>query len=83
VTLRAGLSANADVIIQKREGVLVIPERVVTFEGDGAWVQVARADGTSEKRVVRTGLSDAIQVEVLEGLKEGEKVLEKAEKSVQ
>jgi HlyD family secretion protein len=83
VTLRAGLSANADVIIQKREGVLVIPERVVTFEGDGAWVQVARADGTSEKRVVRTGLSDAIQVEVLEGLKEGERVLEKAEKSVQ
>jgi HlyD family secretion protein len=83
VTLRAGLSANADVIIQKREGVLVVPERVVTFEDGGAWVQVARADGTSEKRVVRTGLSDAIQVEVLEGLKEGERVLEKAEKSVQ
>lgn len=77
ITLRAGLSANAEVIIDERKQALVIPERVVTFEDGGAWVMVPRADGTSERRVIRTGLSDAIQVEVLDGLEEGDQVLEK------
>jgi HlyD family secretion protein len=63
--------------------VLAIPERLVTFEDGGAWVTVKRADGTSEKRPIRTGLSDAIQVEVLEGLEEGEQVLEKPTQTVE
>jgi HlyD family secretion protein len=82
-TLRAGLSANAEIIIQRRERVLTVPERVVTFQGDTAWVSVQRADGTAEKRVIRTGLSDAIQVEVVSGLRAGEKVLEKPAKTIQ
>jgi HlyD family secretion protein len=82
-TLRAGLSANAEVIIDERKGVLTIPERLVTFEDGGAWVTVRRADGTSEKRTIRTGLSDAIQVEVLEGLQEGEQVLEKPVQTIE
>lgn len=81
-TLRAGLSANAEIIIQRRDRVLTVPERVVTFAGDTAWVNVRRADGTAEKRVIRTGLSDAVQVEVAQGLREGETVLEKPAKSV-
>ncbi len=82
-TLRSGLSANAEIIIQKREGVLTLPERVVTFEGDSAWVTVPVAEGQSEKRVIRTGLSDAIQVEVVAGLQEGDKVLEKPAKQIE
>jgi HlyD family secretion protein len=83
VTLRAGLSANAEVIIRERKGVITLPERVVNFEKDGTgWVMVQKADGTAEKRAIRTGLSDAIQVEVLSGLKEGEVVQEKPVKEV-
>jgi HlyD family secretion protein len=82
VTLRAGYSANAEIIIDRREAVLAIPERVVTFEDDGAWVTVVRADGTGERRLVRTGLSDAIQVEILDGLAEGERVQEKPLKTI-
>ncbi|CAN5872940.1 efflux RND transporter periplasmic adaptor subunit [soil metagenome] len=82
-TLRSGLSANAEIIIQKRESVLTLPERVVTFEGDSAWVTVPVAEGQSEKRWIRTGLSDAIQVEVTAGLQEGEKVLEKPAKQIE
>lgn len=83
VTLRAGLSANAEVIIRERKGVMTLPERVVNFEKDGTgWVTVQKADGTTEKRTIRTGLSDAIQVEVLSGLKEGEVVQEKPVKEV-
>jgi HlyD family secretion protein len=77
-TLRAGLSANADVVIQRRDSVLLIPERTVTFEDGESWVTIQGAGGAGEKRVIRTGLSDAIQIEVLEGLEAGEKVLEKS-----
>jgi HlyD family secretion protein len=82
VTLRAGLSASADVIIQQRQNVLVIPERTVTFEGQEAWVNVLKSDGTAEKRAIRTGLSDAVMLEVVDGLTEGERVLEKPARSV-
>ena len=46
ITLRAGYSANADVIIREKKDVLVIPERLVTFEDGGkkATVEVAGAD---------------------------------------
>jgi len=76
VRLRAGYSANADVIIDRRDDVLMIPERLVTFAGDTAKVTVLDADGTREKRIIQTGLSDAINIEVTSGLDEGEKVIE-------
>lgn len=76
-TLRAGYSANAEIIIERRDNVLAVPERVVTFEGDSAVVTVLRPDGTTEPRRIETGLSDAIHIEVVAGLAEGEKVLEK------
>jgi len=75
--LRAGYSANAYIVIEKREDVLVIPERVVTFSGDTAWVTVQLGSGQTERRVIETGLSDAINIEVVSGLREGERVLEK------
>ncbi|MGD8868237.1 MAG: efflux RND transporter periplasmic adaptor subunit [Gemmatimonadales bacterium] len=76
VVLRAGYSANADVIIDRREGVLIIPERLVKMSGDTARVTVLLADGTQEERIVKTGLSDAINIEIIEGLAEGEKIVE-------
>jgi len=76
VKLRAGYSANADIIIERRSDVLVIPERVVRFEDDVARVTVLQPDGTTAEREIQTGLSDAILVEVTEGLEEGEKLVE-------
>ncbi len=82
-TLRAGYSANANVIIQKKDSVLTIPERVVTFRNDSALVKVALGPGKEEERVIKTGLSDAINIEVLSGLKEGEEVVEKPVKKIE
>ena len=76
VVLRAGYSANADVIIDRRESVLMLPERLVTFAGDTAKVTVLLGDGTQEERIIETGLSDAINIEVLSGLEEGAKIVE-------
>lgn len=76
VSLRAGYSANADIIIERRDSVLVIPERVLDVAGDTTRVTVLGDGGVTEERVIKTGLSDAVSIEVLEGLEEGEKLVE-------
>jgi HlyD family secretion protein len=80
--LRAGYSANADIIINEATDVLTIPERVVYFDGDSVYVEVAGADGGREKVPIETGLSDAIRIEVRSGLREGQEILEKPQKEL-
>jgi HlyD family secretion protein len=80
--LRAGYSANANIIIQRKSNVLMIPERVVTFRNDSSTVNVALGGGKKEERLIRTGLSDAINVEVVSGLREGDEVFEKPVKKI-
>ena len=67
--LRAGYSANADIVLDQRNSVLSIPESVITFNkaGDSAFVDVRQGEGW-EKTYVRTGLSDGIHIEVLDGI---------------
>lgn len=66
--LRAGYSANADIILDRRKAVLSIKERDVLFEKDTTWVEIKTGERQFEKRIVSLGLSDGIQVEVLSGL---------------
>jgi HlyD family secretion protein len=82
-TLRAGYSANASIIIQHKDSVLTIPERTVTFRNDSAFVKVSAGPGKEEERYIKTGLSDAIKVEVLSGLNEGDLILEKPVKKIE
>ncbi|MBN1154651.1 efflux RND transporter periplasmic adaptor subunit [candidate division KSB1 bacterium] len=82
VVLRAGYSANANIIIQQKDSVLTVPERVVTFRDDSAFVNIPKEDGTSEEIYIETGMSDAIYVEVKSGLEEGQDVLEKKVKEI-
>ncbi|HAV22415.1 MAG TPA: efflux RND transporter periplasmic adaptor subunit [Bacteroidetes bacterium] len=82
-TLRAGYSANAHIIIKKKADVLTIPERVVTFRNDSAFVKTALGAGKEQDQYIKTGLSDAISVEVIAGLKEGDEVYEKPVKKIE
>ncbi|MGZ3884337.1 MAG: efflux RND transporter periplasmic adaptor subunit, partial [Bacteroidia bacterium] len=72
--LRAGYSANADIILEKKEKVLSIPESVLQFEGDKAFVEVEKSPNNFEKRFIKTGLSDGINIEVLDGLNKSDKI---------
>ncbi len=81
-TLRAGYSANANIVISKKENVLMIPERVVTFRNDSAFVKVVLKNGAEEERFVKTGLSDAINIEIVANLAEGDSVYEKPVKKI-
>lgn len=84
VTLRAGYSANADVIIQEKTGALVVPERLVTFEATKAFVELppATPDMQPTKKEIKVGLSDGLQMEVLEGLAAGDQVVQRPPKEI-
>jgi len=72
--LRAGYSANADIILAMKEHVLAIPESVMQFEKEKPFVEVEVGNQKFEKRFVKTGLSDGINIEILEGVKKGDKL---------
>jgi HlyD family secretion protein len=74
VFVRAGYSANADIVLEKRDSVLAINEKVLTFEHDSAYVEVEVGPQTFEKRIIRTGLSDGINIEILSGLSKDDKI---------
>jgi len=80
--LRAGYSANANIIIQKKDSVVAIPERVVTFRNDSAFVHIPEGQEGKKEIYIETGLSDAIYIEVISGLKEGQEILEKEVKEI-
>jgi HlyD family secretion protein len=80
--LRAGYSANANIIITKKEGILAIPERLVTMEDSTATVEVQDSLGVIASREVKTGLSDGINIEIIEGLDEGELVVERPPREI-
>lgn len=72
--LRAGYSANADIILSKKDKVMAIPESVLQFDKEKAFVEVETGNQIFEKRFIKTGLSDGINIEVLEGVKNGDKI---------
>ena len=74
--IRAGYSANADIILDKRTEVVTIPESSVEFSGDSAFVYTVKSEKPQEfeRKYVKIGLSDGIRIEVTEGLKENEKI---------
>lgn len=74
--LRAGYSANAEVIISRRDSVLYIPERLITTRNDSSFVTLRVGVGKTEERHIKTGLSDAINIEVLEGLQVTDSIVE-------
>ena len=70
--LRSGYSANASVNLASARDVLLIPEGVVTFEGDSTFVYLLKTDKGEkqefEKYPVKTGMSDGINIRIIEGL---------------
>ncbi|MEJ2049948.1 MAG: efflux RND transporter periplasmic adaptor subunit [Calditrichota bacterium] len=80
--LRAGYSANAEIIIKKVEDVLYVPERLVTFQNDSAFVEVEDTAGLVHKIQIEPGLSDGVNLEVAKGLAVDDKVVERPPKEI-
>jgi HlyD family secretion protein len=85
VVLRAGYSANAEITVREKHDVLVLPERLVTFADGTATVELPGATEKAEptKKEIKVGLSDGMTVEVAEGLKENDLVVERPPKKIE
>lgn len=82
--IRAGYSANASIVLERRDSVLSIKESLLKFDKktEKPYVEVKVADQKFERRDLKLGLSDGINVEVLKGItvKDEIKVWNKAKK---
>jgi len=86
IVLRAGYSANADIVIREKSGILLIPERLVIFEdeGESTFVEIPGEgpEAEPEKVAVELGLSDGLNVEIVSGLAEGDEVIQRPPREI-
>lgn len=74
VFIRAGYSANADIVLDEKKQVLAIREAVVQYDKDKPFVEVETTPQTFVRRDVKLGLSDGIKVEVVSGVTKTDKL---------
>ena len=77
-SLKPGMSAEADIVINERNNVLLVPNRAITKDSQGNSVVQVMVNEQIEERVVVTGLSDGFDTEITDGLTEGEEVVRTA-----
>jgi len=78
VFIRAGYSANASLVLEKKDSILVIQEALLQFDRstNKPYVEVAVGEQEFERRDVEIGISDGVNVEIVSGLDETDKVKE-------
>jgi HlyD family secretion protein len=72
--IRAGYSANADIVLQRRDSVLSINEKLLQFENDTAFIEIEVGEQVFERKQIETGLSDGIQIEIKSGVTKDDKI---------
>jgi HlyD family secretion protein len=76
--LKANMSANAEIILEEKHNVLMIPEAAVIYDKDrkpSIEVPDAKAEKGRRKVAAKLGISNGVKTELLEGLKEGDQVI--------
>jgi HlyD family secretion protein len=76
--LKTNMTANAEVILEEKKGILTVPESAILYDKErkpSLEVPDPRADGGKRKVAVKLGISNGVKAEVVEGLKEGDRVV--------
>jgi HlyD family secretion protein len=76
--LKTNMTANAEVILEEKKGVLTIPESAILYDKErkpSLEVPDPKAEGGKRKVAVKLGISNGVKAELIEGLKEGDKVV--------
>jgi len=77
VSLRSGYGANAEIVLDRAQKTISVPEAALQFSGDSTFVYVLTDSVPKQqfqRQEVETGLSDGINIEIKKGLKVGQKV---------
>ena len=77
VQIRSGYSANAEIVLQRANQVLAVPESTIEFNGDSTFVYIM-TDSVPEQKFQRTqvtaGMSDGIKIEIKKGITAQDKI---------
>jgi HlyD family secretion protein len=76
--LKTNMTANAEVILEEKKGVLMVAESAVVYDKDrkpSLEVPDAKAENGRRKVAVKLGISNGVKTEVVEGVKQGDKVV--------
>jgi HlyD family secretion protein len=76
--LKANMSANAEIILEEKKGVLFIPEAAVIYDKDRkTFLEIPdpKADKGRRKISAKLGISNGVKTELIEGVKEGDQVI--------
>jgi len=76
VQIYSGFNASAELVLAEKKDIMFIPEACLTFRNDSVFVDVVKR-GKAETEQIKTGISDDINVEVVSGLSENEKIMKK------
>ena len=84
--VRSGYSANAQIVLAEALHVLTVPESAIHFEGNNTYVYLVQGKGknkTYQRRNVKVGLSDGVNIQIKSGLTTNDRVrgLERVEES--
>jgi HlyD family secretion protein len=70
-----GMNASVTITVAQAQDVLLVAIQAVQTEGFQSVVEVLNDDGSTETVVVQTGLSDEMNIEITEGLEEGQTII--------
>jgi len=76
--LKSNMSANAEIILEEKKGVLIVPEASIVYDKDrNASIEIpdAKAEKGRKKVPVKLGISNGVKTELLSGLNEKQKVI--------
>lgn len=74
LNLTANSKINATMEIQNKTNILLVPKAAVFTDGDAFWVNVSE-NGKITKKTIQVGVQTSTQAEILDGLKEGDKIV--------
>lgn len=73
-TIKLGMSASCDIILDKAEDVIAVPIEAIQTQNKSKYVVLVNSNGTTENRTVETGISNEAYIEVKSGLQENEAI---------
>lgn len=76
--LKTNMTANAEIILEEKQGVLIVPESAVVYDQErkpSLELADPRAEGGKRKVAVKLGISNGVKTELVEGLKAGDRVV--------
>lgn len=74
--IRAGYSANASIVLEKKDDILVVPEALLQFDKKTSkpYVELSVGDQKWERRDIEIGISDGVNAEIISGLTEEDEI---------